>query len=172
MQLTRNQLINLPVISMTTGAKIGKTIDILVDTTTFKIGLVVIKSQFTQKYLLPSDIRNWDATKILISSGEVLSDQSDLIRFKNLIEDNFNLIGTPVETISQDKLGKVKSFSFDLLNNNIYKIFVQPKGVLKFLLKTQLVISREEIVEVKKDKLVVRDAVSRLAVRSKVVLPV
>ncbi len=171
MLLLRNKMINLPVISITTGTKLGRVIDFLIDSTSFKVAVIRIKSQLIKKYLLPGDIRNWDSTKILINGPENFSEKSDLIRLQNLIDDNFNLIGTKVETISKEKLGKVEDFSFDFIDSNIYKIYVKPKNIFKNFLKTHLVIGREDIIEVRKDKIIVRDAISRSPVRAKAVLP-
>ncbi|MDP4038671.1 MAG: PRC-barrel domain-containing protein [bacterium] len=170
MHILRNKMINLPIISIRSSSRIGETTDFLIDEKNLKIAAAEINSGKTKKYLLFSDIRNYDSTKILVNSIESLGEKSDMIRLGDLINNQFKLIGAKVETISGKKLGKVGNFSFEFSDGYIYKIYVG-QNILKNILKTNLIIDRDDIIEVTKDKIIVRDAVVRSSGKVKAVLP-
>jgi len=68
-----------------------------------------------------------------------------------------NIINNKVVTQSGQLLGKVIDFEINTLNQNIIKYYVQ-RDLIGFL-KKPLIINANQVIEIKKDKLIVEDAV-------------
>jgi len=68
------------------------------------------------------------------------------------------LINLPVETKSGQALGKVQDFEVDIDSGIILKFFVKQGNLIDELLKKeQLIIARQQVIEITKDKMVVED---------------
>ncbi len=147
------------VLSLRQGSSIGIVGKILLEKTNLRVRLLVV-DVFGQKesgYLLPDDIRLSEDKKIIIDSEEKLSNKEDLIRDQATIEQELTLFDLPVITLSGKKLGRVENYAFDSTNYLATKIYVQT-SILKNLIHDNLIIDRSDIVDVKPDKLIVRDA--------------
>jgi uncharacterized protein YrrD len=96
--------------------------------------------------------------KIFINDFEVLSEANELIRLKELIDLNFIIVGKMVVTKSKQKLGKVKEFSVENTSLFIQKLYIaQP--IYKNIYGGQLIIDRNQIVEVTNTQIIVKDIV-------------
>jgi len=68
------------------------------------------------------------------------------------------LINLPVETKSGQALGKVQDFEVDIDSGIILKFFVKQGNLIDELLKKeQLIIARQQVIEITKDKMIVED---------------
>lgn len=73
------------------------------------------------------------------------------------------ILDLPVQTQSGQDLGRVHSFDIEIDSQSIYKYYVKPTGVVNIFAK-YLIISRGQVLDITKDKMIVDDAVySRLA---------
>ena len=68
-----------------------------------------------------------------------------------------NIINNKAVTQSGQLLGRVVDFEIDTLNQNIVKYHIQ--GDLIGFLKKPLIINADQVIEIKKDKLIIKDAV-------------
>lgn len=158
MQRLASQIIGAQLFSVHTGGKIGKITAILVRETDLKLELFIVSAIENKKplYLLSSDIRALDRSRIIIDSYDKLSEAEDLLRHQDLIKSDNKLFGTKVQTQSGKKLGKVKDYSVDITHFFVTKLHIHTNWPQKLFHET-LVIDRSDIIDITKDKIVVRD---------------
>ncbi|MBU2575644.1 PRC-barrel domain-containing protein [Patescibacteria group bacterium] len=73
-----------------------------------------------------------------------------LINFENLKD-------LPVETQSGQQIGRLESIIIDIDSQSIYQYVVKPSGI-KNIFEKELLISREQIISINKDKIIVDDS--------------
>lgn len=160
MLLLNSMLQNVPIMSLRNGHLIGDTTSLVLNPANLKIEAFKcnINKSKTPLYLLNQDIRDMTDNKIFINDFEVLSEANELIRLKELIDLNFIIVGKMVVTKSKQKLGKVKEFSVENTSLFIQKLYIaQP--IYKNIYGGQLIIDRNQIVEVTNTQIIVKDIV-------------
>ncbi len=68
-----------------------------------------------------------------------------------------NIINNKAVTQSGQLLGRVIDFEIDTINQRVVKYYIQ--GDLIGFLKKPLIINADQVIEIKKDKLIIKDAV-------------
>jgi sporulation protein YlmC with PRC-barrel domain len=68
-----------------------------------------------------------------------------------------DIIDMPVETQSGDQLGKVDGLILDIETHIIYQYTVKPTGISHLFDKQELLIGRNQVVSISKDKMTVYD---------------
>ena len=68
-----------------------------------------------------------------------------------------NIINNKAVTQSGQLLGRVIDFEIDTINQRVVKYYIQ--GDLIRFLKKPLIINADQVIEIKKDKLIIKDAV-------------
>jgi sporulation protein YlmC with PRC-barrel domain len=121
-------------------------------------------------YLLPTDIRFFNEQKILIDSDQKLSEFEDLVRYQHVITEHYSVIGKHVITSSGKKLGKVRDFLFDPSHYFLTKLVISPPLLRKFLVAS-LLIDRNDIIETKKNHIIVKENLAKIKKASPSVLP-
>lgn len=124
----------------------------------FQTGLVSTSKQ--PHYLLPTDIRQITTQRLLIDHDDKLSLADELIRLTDAIKTPFLLINLIVETVSGKKLGKIVDYSFDDQFFVVKKLYVSVR-IWDKVFTDQLIIDRNDIVDVTPKKVVVRDGYIR-----------
>lgn len=124
----------------------------------FQTGLVGASKQ--PHYLLPTDIRQITTQRLLIDHDDKLSLADELIRLTDTIKTPFLLVNLIVETVSGKKLGKIVDYSFDDQFFVIKKLYVSVR-IWDKVFTDQLIIDRNDIVDVTPKKVVVRDGYIR-----------
>lgn len=172
MQKLSSELLSKPIVGVQNAETLGILTGFIVKSSDFKIVVCIVTSTVSKNklYLLPSDIRLVNNDKIIIDSHQKLSDFEDLIRYQHDITENYNVIGNKVETSSGKKLGRVSDFIFDPAHFYISKLYVKP-GLLKSLMITNLLIDRADVVDVKKNTIIVKDNYAKIKKTSPSVLP-
>ncbi|MBU1164597.1 PRC-barrel domain-containing protein [Patescibacteria group bacterium] len=74
-----------------------------------------------------------------------------------MVLENQDLINLPVQTKSGDNLGRINHFEIDQ-NQHIVRYFVK-SGLIQGLWKDQLIIHRDQVISINKEKMVVDDNV-------------
>jgi len=69
------------------------------------------------------------------------------------------LIGLPVYTQSDQHLGKVADFELDPTTQLIVRYHVKGGDLIKELLRSELIVSREQVIAISPQRMVVEDAV-------------
>ena len=106
--------------------------------------------------LLIEDVRETVKGGLAVDSEEVLALPEDLVRHKEILELNFELIGKPVLS-KHRRLVKVTEFSY---NDGMFvqKLYVATPLVKVFSKESTLIIDRTQIVEVTNKHIMVKDA--------------
>lgn len=141
----------------------GTVTDIIVDPKDLHIQLFVVKKFDDAKqpyYLMPDDIRQIITQRVIVDREDKLSEAEELIRHQQLIQEHFNLTNCSVQTVSGRKLGKTIDCSFDDTFFVVKKIYVSVRLWNK-VFHDQLIIDRDDIVDVTPRKITVRDGFAR-----------
>ncbi|HUY53391.1 MAG TPA: hypothetical protein VMV24_02325 [Candidatus Dormibacteraeota bacterium] len=170
MLMLNSMLENTPVISLRNGQLLGETSGIIINPANLKIEVLrcSITNSKQELFLLNQDIRDLSDNKVLINDYEVLSEASELIRLKDLIDLDFKIIGKPVVTKNKQKLGRVKEFSVESIGFYIKKLYVNPP-LYKNIYGNQLVVDRNQILEVTDSKIIIKDLLQPTKVNTAIV---
>lgn len=169
MQRLASQIIGAQLFSVHTGSKIGEITGLLVREKDLKLELLVAKVPDSNLvlYLLSNDIRAFDGNKIIIDSYDKLSEAEDLLRHQDIIKTRQNFFGIKVQTQSGKQLGKVKDYSVDITHFFAAKLHIRA-NLPQRLFHERLIIDRTDIVDMTKDKIIVRDATIKAKSAAKV----
>ena len=75
--------------------------------------------------------------------------------------DHQTLLKLPVQTKSGAPLGRVAGFDFDVESQTVLRWHVRPKGLAARVLKKPLLISRDQVVSIDAEKMVVDDGLEK-----------
>lgn len=156
------ELVGAGVFSVHAGHRIGTVNNILVRNQDLGIGLLEVKPTDSEiiHYLIPNDIRTYSKHKIIINSQQELSQADELIRYQDFIQSANRVFNNKVLTQSGKNLGKVKDFTIDTAHYFIIKIHTTA-NFWQRLTHERLMIDRADIIDIKKNKIIVRDAISK-----------
>ncbi len=146
------------VLSLRTGSPIAQIIASIINPDNLKIeGFYCnVYSEKQQAVLLYQDIRDILPQGVVVNDFDALSDPSELIRMKKVLELDYDLLGKPVETISQEKVGKVADYAFETATMYIQKIYVS-QSILKSLTGGSLSVDRNQIQEITPKRVIIND---------------
>lgn len=162
-------IINRPVLSLRTGTEVAIALAPIIDPNNLKIeGFFCRGSRRKVLVLVSQDIRDVLPQGIVVNDEDVLTDPGELVRLKNVIGINFELLGKPVETVSKQKLGKVEDYATEVESMFVKKLYVaQP--IYKNLRGGNLGVDRTQIVEITDKKIVVNDVDSKVTASARAV---
>lgn len=153
-----NTLVNRPVLSLRTGTVVATVISPIINPNNLKIEGFYCDDHFKKGrlVLLYQDIRDIIAQGFVVNDHDVLSEPSELVRLKDILELEFEIIGKPVETVSKEKVGKVSDYSTELTTMYIQKLYVtQP--IFKSFTGGNLGIDRTQINEITNRRIIIND---------------
>ena len=165
-------LINRPVMSLRTGGMVATTEELIINPNNLKIEGIYCIDHFSKErlVLLPQDIRDILREGFVINDHEVLTEESELIRLKPIIELAFVLAGKSVQTEKKQRLGKVVDFAVDDQTLYVQKLYVG-HSILKSFSNSQLSIDRNQIVEITNRRIVIKEIQKPAKVNVSVVAP-
>jgi sporulation protein YlmC with PRC-barrel domain len=154
-----SKLDDLPVISLQTGEAVAWIDRPIFDPPTLEIVAFYCKTTHQKRPLLLmlGDVRQFAADCIIIDNEDELTEPEDIIRLKDTLQANFNLLDKPVISESGRKLGVVEDYTVNLETNRVQKLYVR-QSLLQSWLGSNLTIDRTQIVDVTPQRIVVRDA--------------
>ena len=160
MLIVDNQLASLPVLSIHASSVVAHTNGYILNPHNLTIAAFYVDSPRADEplILMPQDIREMNGRSLVINHEEDLAPEEDIIRLQELIDLDFSLVGKPVYTESGKKLGTVTEFVVQTEHMAVFNMHVQPPA-WKSLMKSDLIISRKQVVEVSQESVIVRDAV-------------
>lgn len=158
-------LLGKPVMSLRTGQQVATITRPIINPNNLKIeGFYCLERlQRKELVLLYQDIRDIIPQGFVINELEVLAEPHDLIRLKDVMAIDFQLMGKQVVTLGKHRLGKVSDFATELETMYIQKLYVT-QG-LKGLTKGNLGIDRNQINEITDRKIIVTDPLEGGTVR-------
>lgn len=161
-------LINRPVMSLRTGTQVGTTVAAIINPNNLKIEGFYCNAGRKKLVLLYQDIRDVLPQGVVVNDLDVLTDPSELIRLKDLMELNFELMGKHVVTVGKDKVGKVTDYATEIETMYVQKLYVS-QSLFKSFASGNLGVDRSQIVEITKDKVVINDLHANVPVGAKAV---
>ncbi|HET9721851.1 MAG TPA: hypothetical protein VFP32_02365 [Candidatus Saccharimonadales bacterium] len=149
-------LVNQPVVSLRSGGQIAVAVLPIINPHNLKIlGWWCKTTGNNSQVLLAEDVRETMPDGLAVNDESDLSSPEDLVRHKEILDINFELMDKLVKTKRQ-RLGKVSDFSY---NDGLFvqKLYVARPLHKVFTTQDTLVIDREQIIEVTDHYILVRD---------------
>ncbi len=160
MLLPIKRFLQVPVMSIQTGTQLAQTSGVIVDPRTLTVVAFLVSHNMEsreQTILYPEDIREQSNIGMIVDSSDSLMTLDGLVRLQEIIDFDFELVGTVVENESGKRLGKVFDYAIDGDTFSIQQIYTKPT-LLKSISSTGLTIHRSQVVTVTNERLVVKDA--------------
>lgn len=160
MYVVASQLKNLPVLSLQTGQPLGTVVRPLVKRSSLEIAALICEATGIRRQtsvIMMRDVRQVAGDCIIIDSFEDIEDAREIVRLRDVVEDNFNPMGKLVVTEAKHQLGRVEDYTINLETYMLQKLYVQ-QSMLKSILFNSLVIDRTQITDIGPKQFTVRDA--------------
>jgi sporulation protein YlmC with PRC-barrel domain len=161
MLLNSSRLTGCPVLSLHLGGPIGRVTGEVVDPNDLKIIALNVDGPQTGDgdhgdILDVRSVREFSNIGMIIDSIDDLVSKGEVIKFDEIMDLNFSVIGLTVKTKKGKKLGKIVDYTFDPESMQIMQ-FIVKRPMMKSLLDPELVIGRSQIKEVNDYELIVKD---------------
>jgi uncharacterized protein YrrD len=152
-------LLNKSVLSLRTGAPIGNVLAPIFNPNNLKVEGFYCQDRFDKKkqlVLLHQDIRDIMPNGYVVNDHDVLVEPGELIRLKEVLELNFQLIGKQVVTVDKQKVGKVSDYATEMETMFVQKIYVS-QSIVKSLTGGSLSIDRGQIQEITPRRIIISE---------------
>lgn len=151
-------MLNKQVLSLRTGSPIAQVTGPIINPDSLKIEGFYCEDTSTKNkvILLYQDIRDVLPQGFVVNDLDALSDPTELVRLKDVLELGFELLGKPVETLSKDKIGKVSDYAYETTTMHIQKLYIS-QSILKSLTTGSLSIDRNQIHEITPKRVIIND---------------
>ena len=165
MLINGSRLKNFPVLSLHMGGPVAWTDKEVIDPETLKIVAFLLRGPLVGRecgeILDMRDVREFEPTAgMIVDSADDFSSRGDVIKIDKILKLNFNLVGLKVETKKGAKLGKISDYTLNADDFTVQQLIVQ-RPALKGFLDPELIIGREQIVEVTDFKIIVKEEKSK-----------
>ncbi len=150
--------INAPIMSLRTGTPIARVTAPLINPNNLKIEGFFCVDNFSKEVLilLDQDIRDFLPQGFVVNDHDVLAEPHELVRHKEIIELNFDILGKPVETVSKEKIGKVSDYATDTSSMFIQKLYVS-QSLIKSFMGGSLSVDRTQIHEITPRRVIINE---------------
>ncbi len=147
---------------MRTGSPVAIVKAPLINPDSLKIEGFYCEDRFSkeQLVLLCQDIRDILPQGFVVNDHDVLAAPSDLVRYQELMDLGFEIIGKQVVTIDKEKVGKVSDYATEMSSMYIQKIYVS-RSLLKSLSTGTLSIDRSQINEITPSRIIINELIKK-----------
>lgn len=162
-------MVGSPVMSLQTGQPLATLGQPIVNPDNLKVVAFYVSGSlvdFNPAVLFSEDIREFGSMGAIVDSSDNIMSPGGMVRLSEVINRNFQINGIDVVDESRRKLGKVENYSISPDNFQIEQLYLKPT-LIKSLSIAHLTISREQIVLVDNDKIVVKAPTVRNKVTKK-----
>lgn len=152
------RLNQLPVLSLQTGSPLAYTSEPIIDPRRLHVTAFYCEGpllDFQPAIIHTDDIREFSDLGLIVNNSEDIMSPDGLVRLQEVIDFNFSFIGMKVIDDRNTKLGKVEDYVTET-ESFLVQTFVVKRPLLKSFNEAKLVISRNQIAEIKDDVIVVR----------------
>lgn len=160
MLINGSSLVNCPILSLHVGSEVARVAELVIDPNNLKIIAFRVEGKVINDDtgdILPADsVREFSRMGMIIDSVDELVHADDVIRIKQILDLNFNLVGLKVTTRQKAKIGKVMDCVVNAGDWAVQQIIVQ-RPAIKALFDPELVISRQKIIEVTDYEVIIKD---------------
>lgn len=162
LQLSASLLNNKSVLSLRTGGVIATITGPIINPNSLKIEGFYCQDKFNKSelILLYQDIRDMMPQGYVVNDHDVLSEPEELVRLKEVLELDFDLIGKQVVTVSKERVGKVSDYAADTDTMFIQKIYVA-QSLMKSFSGGSLSIDRTQINEITPSRVIINDLLKK-----------
>lgn len=163
-------LLDRPVLSLRIGRQIATTLSPVINPNNLKIeGFYCQETKSRQtRVLLSQDIRDVMPQGMVVNDQDALTDPEELVRLKDILRLNFDLIGKQVITTSKDKIGKVSDYAVEVDGLFIQKIYVA-RSLFKSFGSGNLGVDRTQIVEITNKSIIINDLHQKVPVGARAI---
>ncbi|MBQ1373052.1 hypothetical protein IIY67_02435 [Candidatus Saccharibacteria bacterium] len=174
MLMVGSKFIGMPVLSLQLGGATATVKRVIIDPENlsiiaFELSGSLVQSPEFGNYLLASNVRDADLNGLVIDSADVFVDAEDVVRLKEVLALNFNLVGLRVvakEEKHLKKIGKVVDFTVDQNTFSVFQLIAQ-RPLMSSFMDPQLTINRSQITEVDDYKITIRHEKQKVKVPKK-----
>jgi uncharacterized protein YrrD len=155
-------LLKRSVLSLRTGSPVATVKAPIINPNNLKVEGFYCEDRFSKKHLvlLYQDIRDILPQGFVVNDHDVLVEAEDLIRLKEIMELNFDLIGKQVVTVDKQKVGKVNDYATDTATMFIQKIYVS-RSIFQSLSTGTLSVDRSQINEITPHRIVINELMEK-----------
>ena len=159
LQLSAN-LLDKAVLSLRTGQPVATVTAAIINPNNLKVEGFYCEDRFDKQelILLYQDIRDVLPQGYVVNDHDVLIEPDELIRLKDVIELNFEMIGKQVETVAKEKVGKVSDYATETETMFIHKLYVN-QSILKSFTGGSLSIDRTQIHEITPRRIIINELI-------------
>lgn len=154
-------LTNKSILSLRTGSPVATVVAPIFNPDNLKIEGFYCRDRFDKKkelILLYQDIRDVIPDGYVVNDYDVLVEPGELVRLKEVLELNFELIGKQVVTVSKQKVGKVSDYATDIETMYVQKIYVA-QSMLRSFTGGALSIDRSQVQEITPRRIIINDLI-------------
>lgn len=151
-------LLQKSVLSLRTGAPVAHVTAPILNPNNLKVEGFYCQDRFSKKelVLLYQDIRDIMPNGYVVNDHDVLVEAGELIRLKDILKLNFELIGKQVVTIGKQKVGKVSDYATEMETMYVQKLYVS-QSIIKSFTGGSLSIDRSQINEITPRRIIIND---------------
>ena len=162
LQLSASLINNKSVLSLRTGTPIATITAPIINPDNLKIEGFYCQDRFSkeQLILLYQDIRDVLPKGYVVNDHDVLTEPDELVRLKDVLEMQFELLGKPVVTTAKEKVGKVNDYATETETMFVQKIYVS-QSLLKNLTGGSLSIDRTQINEITPRRIIINELMKK-----------
>jgi uncharacterized protein YrrD len=167
MLVSIDQLLNMPVMSLQTGAQLAETMTAIVDPRQMSIAAFYVEGaglEQSPSILHPVDIRELSDIGFIVDDADKLMSLDGLVRLEEIIGFEFELIGLKVVDEHKRKLGKVSGYAVDTEDYTIMQIYTE-QSFIRSISTMSSIIHRAQIISVNNKQMVVQSPTVRDEVR-------
>jgi len=153
------QLLNKPVLSLRTGAPVATVVSAVINPNNLIIEgwHATDINRKTNGIILGQDVREIAPQGFVVNDHDALSAPSDLIRLKPVLDLKFQLVGKPVYTEENKKLGRVNDYAFEKNGYFVQKLYVE-QSLVKSFSGGALIVDRTQITAISPKRITVKEA--------------
>ncbi len=147
------QIVGIPVLT-DSGQKVARIYDVVLNTDTGKV-VGFLTSPTGQKVLAPFDIIGWSGA-LTVHDEEAILDSEEIHQVTEALKKGIRVFRNNVVTKSGEKMGRVIDFA---INDKMFVLtrIIVAKAFLGLISYDRRIIAHKDILEIKKDKIIVKD---------------
>lgn len=163
MLVTIENLLNVPIMSLQTGAQLAKTTSAIIDPRQLVLSAFYVEGSnldSSPSVLHPNDIRELSDIGMIIDNAHKIMSLDGLVRLNEIIGFEFELLGLKVVDERGHKLGRVSGYSLDASSYSVMQVYTE-QSLIRSFGTLGSTIHRTQIVSVSNDALVVQSPTVR-----------
>jgi sporulation protein YlmC with PRC-barrel domain len=150
---------NRKILSLRNGGVIAQALSPVINPNNLKIEgwYAQVSGEKGRMIVLENEVRDIIDKGIVVDDHTAITPVEDLVRLKDVVDINFEVIGKQVATESKKKIGKVQDYAVDDSSMFIKKLYIN-QSLLRSFNTQQLLVDRSQIVEINDRAIVISDS--------------